>query len=368
MLSKRRFFALSKKESLQILKDPSSLLIAFVMPLVLLFLMGYAISLDSNKIPIAIVANSQGKHTQSIIDAFSNSKSFNVKNVSRTREYPKELMQENKIKTIIILPKNLEKDLSKYQPKIQILTDGSELNVAGLSAKYASGLWHLWLEQNHFIKGSKIQIDIRYWFNSPLLSSYFLLPGSIAIILTLIGTLLTALVVAREWERGTMEALMSTPVSIAEILLAKLLPYFVLALMSMVICMILSLFWFKIPFHGSYLLLLLSSCVYLFPALSIGLLISTLAKNQFIAAQGALISGFLPAMLLSGFIFPISAMPIWLQYFTAIIPARYFIPILQTLFLSGNVYGIILPNLLYMFILGLVVFGIIIKITKKKLA
>ena len=207
----------------------------------------------------------------------------------------------------------------------------------------------------------------RYWFNSPLLSSYFLLPGSIAIILTLIGILLTALVVAREWERGTMEAIMSTPISIFELLLGKLLPYFVLGMLSMVICVTITLTWFGIPFRGSFLVLSLTSAVYLFPALSIGLLISTLAKSQFVAAQAALIIGFLPAFLLSGFIFQISSMPWWLQYITHIIPAKYFIAILQTLFLSGNIYEVILPNLIAMLILGSIVFAVILKITRKRL-
>ncbi len=365
----RRLSALFVKESIQIIRDPSAILIAVVLPLILLFLMGYAISLDSKNIPVGIVVEKSSKHTQSLVHAFEISKSFDVKLDTNTIRF-KELIQEGKIRAIIIIPETFEKDLLSNSVKIQIISDGTEPNIAGYVQKYSMGVWQNWVMQEGFDKKQKqagITIDTRYWFNSPLLSSYFLLPGSIAIILTLIGILLTALVVAREWERGTMEAIMSTPISIFELLMGKLLPYFVLGMLSMVICVTITLTWFGIPFRGSFWLLSLTSAVYLFPALSIGLLISTVAKSQFVAAQAALIIGFLPAFLLSGFIFQISSMPWWLQYITHVIPAKYFIAILQTLFLSGNIYEVILPNLLAMLLLGSIVFAVILKITRKRL-
>lgn len=190
---------------------------------------------------------------------------------------------------------------------------------------------------------------------------------SIAIILTLIGTLLTALVVSREWERGTMEAIMSTPITIVELILGKLFPYFVLGIFSLIICVFITITWFEVPFLGSYWLLFATSSIYLFVALNLGLLISTVSKNQFVAAQAALIAVFLPALLLSGFLFQISSMPWWLQYITHAIPARYFISILQTLFLAGDIYEVIIPNLLIMLLLGSILFAIILKITKKRL-
>ena len=369
MQSLRRFNALFLKETFQIIRDPSSILIAVVLPLILLFLMGYAISLDSKNIPVGIVVEKSSKYTQSLVDSFKQSPSFNVLVSQNKREF-KELIQKGEIRSIIVIPSTFAKDLALNSVKIQIIADGSEPNIVGYVQKYSNEIWQNWLQQEGFDKKSAIPIvDIktRYWFNAPLLSSYFLLPGSIAIILTLIGTLLTALVVAREWERGTMEAIMSTPITIVELLLGKLLPYFVLGMVSLVICVFITLHWFEIPFRGSYLLLFLTSAVYLFPALSLGLLISTLAKNQFVAAQASLIVGFLPALLLSGFIFQISSMPHWLQYITHIIPARYFISILQTLFLAGDIYSVIIPNLIAMFILGSIFFIIILKITRKRL-
>ncbi len=309
------------------------------------------------------------KNTQSLVNSFKISKSFDVKLDNNKRAF-ETLIQKGEIRAIIVIPSTFEKDLLTNKVKIQIISDGTEPNIAGYVQKYSIGVWQNWLLQEGFNKKQRqtgVNIETRYWFNSPLLSSYFLLPGSIAIILTLIGILLTALVVAREWERGTMEAIMSTPITIMELLLGKLLPYYVLGMLSMVICVTITLTWFELPFRGSFLLLFITSSAYLFPALSIGLLISTLAKNQFVAAQAALIIGFLPAFLLSGFIFQVSSMPWWLQYITDIIPAKYFIAILQTLFLTGDIYEIILPNLMAMMLLGSVVFAIILKITRKRL-
>lgn len=367
MLSFQRLKAIFIKESLQIIRDPSALIIALILPLMLLFLMGYAISLDSKNIPVGIVVEKNSKYTSSLVKAFESSESFTIQIAKDKREFEKAL-QEGKLRAMIIIPATFDKDIIDKTPKIQIITDGSEPSIAGYVNKYSQELWQNWLAYEKLATNSLIEIQTRYWFNAPLLSSYFLLPGSIAVILTLIGTLLTALVVAREWERGTMEAIMSTPTTILELLLGKLLPYFVLAMLSLVICILITLLWFDIPFRGSYSMLFLTSAVYLIPSLSLGLLISTLAKNQFVASQMALIVGFLPAMILSGFIFQISSMPQWLQFLTNFIPATYFTTILQTLFLSGDIYEIIIPNTLWMLLIGLVLFAIIFKITKKKLS
>lgn len=369
MQSLRRFRALFSKETLQIIRDPSSILIAVVLPLILLFLMGYAISLDSKNIPVGIVVEKSSKYTQSLVNSFRSSPSFNVQ-VSHNRSAFNEGTQKGEIRSIIVIPSTFAKDLATHSVKIQIIADGTEPNIAGYVQKYTGEVWQNWLQQEGLdVKNSVggIEIQSRYWFNAPLYSRYFLLPGAIAIILTLIGTLLTALVVAREWERGTMEAIMSTPISIIELLMGKLLPYFVLGMLAVSVCVFIVLTWFDIPYRGSYWLLFVTSSVYLFPALSLGLLISTLAKSQFVAAQAALIVGFLPALLLSGFLFQISSMPWWLQYITHIIPARYYVSILQTLFLTGDIYAILIPNLIAMFILGSVFFAIILKITRKRL-
>jgi len=369
MQSSRRLKAIFFKETLQIIRDPSAIMIAVILPLILLFMMGYAISLDTKNIPIGIVVEKSSRYTQSLVTSFQASPSFNVK-VSHNRREFTEAIQKGEIRSMIIIPSTFAKDLMTNRVKIQVIADGTEPDIAGFVQKYSNEVWQNWLKQeglNRQSVGGGFEIQTRYWFNAPLYSRYFLLPGSIAITLTLIGTLLTALVVAREWERGTMEAIMSTPITIVELLLGKLFPYYVLGMISLLVCVVITLTWFGVPFRGSYWLLFITSSIYLFPALSLGLLISTIAKNQFVAAQAALITGFLPSFLLSGFLFQISSMPWWLQYITYIVPARYFVSVLQTIFLTGDIYEIVLPNLIAMFTLGFILFIVIIKVTRKRL-
>lgn len=357
----RRMKALVFKEALQVVRDPSAILIAFILPLILLFLMGYAVSLDTKKIHVAIVSKSDSGASQKLIQSFIYSKSFNVEIGTNADSYL-DMMQRGKIKALIQLSDDFGKN-GIY--KIQIITDGSEPNTAGMVQNYANGVIKLWSQDLNNESKKTINIDSRFWFNPPVSSRYFLLPGSIAVVMTLIGTLLTALVVAREWERGTMEALMATPASMVEIIVGKLVPYFVLGMSSMLLCFFVAYYWYEIPFLGNFFILTILSVAYLFPALSIGLLISTLAKNQFVAAQVAIIAGFLPAFMLSGFLFEIGNMPKGLQVVTHIIPARYFVESLQTVFLAGDIYSIFIADIIGMLTIGSFFFALIIKKSKK---
>ena len=207
----------------------------------------------------------------------------------------------------------------------------------------------------------------RFWFNPELLSRNFLIPGSIAIVMTLVGTLLTSLVVAREWERGTMEAMMATPVTVVELLAGKILPYFLLGLASMTVCVLLAVFAFHVPFRGSIVALYALSASFLMPALGQGLLISTVTKNQFLASQLALVSAFLPAFLLSGFLFEIDSMPRIIQIITFIVPARYLVPSLQTVFLAGDVWPLFARSIGVMLLIGLILFAIAARNTRKRI-
>jgi ABC-2 type transport system permease protein len=224
-----------------------------------------------------------------------------------------------------------------------------------------------WLAGRGGARAAPVSVEPRFWFNEETESRRFLVPGAIAIVMTMIGTLLTALVVAREWERGTMEAVMSTPASIVEILLGKLVPYFALGLIATLICAAFAVTLFGVPLRGSWLGLLSLSCAFLVPALGQGLLISALAKNQFVAAQISLLSGFLPALLLSGFLFEIDSMPAVIRWFTHIIAARYFVASLQTVFLAGDVWSLFLPDIGAMLAIGAVFFAITALKTRKSL-
>ncbi|MDR3177680.1 MAG: ABC transporter permease [Campylobacteraceae bacterium] len=356
-----RLKALIKKENLQMIRDPSTLLIAFILPILLLFLMGYAVSLDAKNISIGIISKSQSSHAQSLIKSFRGSKFF-ITAEGKNKELFENMLQNREIKALLVIDDKFGKE-DNY--KMQLLIDATEPNLGGLIQKYASGVINNWAKQNNIITGYETKIESRYWFNPPISSRYFLIPGSIVVIMTMIGTLLTSFVVAREWERGTMEVIMTTPATMFEIIIGKVAPYFVLAMGSMLICFLAAYFWYEIPFEGSLAILFLMSALYLFPALASGLLISILTKSQFVAAQISLIASFLPAFLLSGFLFEIENMPSWLQALTHIVPARYFVNSIQTLFLAGNVYEIFLKSVIGIAAIGTVFFFAVIKKSKK---
>jgi ABC-2 type transport system permease protein len=235
---------------------------------------------------------------------------------------------------------------------LQVIADGAEPNTANFVAAYLQGAWQSWARQRALDRGlpvaPPVDLTARYWFNPSALSRNFIVPGSIAIIMTIIGALLTSLVIAREWERGTMEALLSTPVTRTELLLSKILPYYVLGVVSMLLCVGVAIWMFDVPFRGSLFLLVVYTSLFLGSSLGLGLLLSTVTRNQFNAAQAALNAAFLPATMLSGFVYEISSMPAPIRAVTYLIPARYFIGALQTLFQAGFVGRILLEDLLFL--------------------
>lgn len=358
----RRLKALVIKEFYQIIRDPSSVLICLFLPLLLMFLYGYGVSLDINHIRVGLVLEDSSPEAQSFATSITNSKYFDAY-LARDRRFFSDEITRGHIRAIIIIPSYFSafRDKPDNTAPIQVIADGSEPNTASFAQNYVQGAWANWLQQESIsakVRGLPIvRAQPRFWYNEELESRNFLIPGSLAIIMTLIGTLLTALVVAREWERGTMEALMATPVGILEILLGKLIPYFILGMVSMAMCVGIAVFYYHIPFRGSFLALGLVSAVFLLSALAIGLLISTLARSQFVAAQSAMASAFLPSFILSGFIFEIASMPAPIRMITYLISARYFVSSLQTLFLVGNVWSLLILNLLAMASLALFFFS-----------
>lgn len=367
-----RVKALVIKEFYQIIRDPSTLLISGVLPLILLFIYGYGVSLDMNHLRVGIVLQDSSPVAQNLAQSFTDSAFFTPTIARDIRELSDDLISGN-IRGIIVIPSEFTADRlrSSQTADIQVIADGSEPNTASFVQNYTRGAFQNWLQQQALSAKLKninfIQPEVRFWYNQELESRFFLIPGSIAIIMTLIGTLLTALVVAREWDRGTMEALMSTPISIFELLLGKLIPYFILGMVSMMICFIIAVFYYEVPFRGTFWILLLVSASFLLSALGVGLLISTLAKNQFVAAQAAIVAAFLPSFILSGFIYELSSMPNWIQFLTYAIPARYFVSSLQTLFLAGDVIPLVIGNLIPIWTITLILFAIIAKKTVKRL-
>ena len=365
----RRLAALVRKESLQAVRDPSTLLIAFVLPAVLLFLFAYAVSLDIRQVRIGVVVESPGAAAQELAAAFAATRYLDVSFAHDRREVAGRVVA-GELRGFVVIPQDFEQWLARGgdQPLVQVITDGSQPNTASFVANYAQGVVMTWRTgQAATAPTPAITLEPRYWFNAELESRRALVPGAIAIIMTIIGTMLTALVVAREWERGTMEAVMSTPASVAEILVGKLLPYFALGMLSTMAAAALAIFVFDVPLRGSVAALLLLSAVFMVPALGQGLLISSLARNQFLAAQVALFSGFLPAFMLSGFLFEIDEMPAPIRAITWLVPARYFVSSLKTVFLAGDQWAVFVPDLLAMAAIGLVLFTLARRATRKNL-
>jgi ABC-2 type transport system permease protein len=369
----RRLWALIRKEAIQIITDPSSILIAFILPVILLFIFGFAVSLDTTRLRVGVVLEERTPESENLLHSLWNSRYLDV-TVSFDRKQLEQEMVAGRLRGLLIVPLDFSRRLhsANGSAPLQIIADGSEPNTANFVQNYLQAVVSLWLQQRGFETGTTasnlIDLETRNWFNPSLESKNYLVPGSIAIVMTMIGTLLTALVVAREWERGTMEAMMATPVSIQELVLGKLIPYFLLGLGSMLFCTLVAVFIFRTPLRGSILSLFLVTSLFLAGGLGLGLWVSTLSKSQFVAGQIAVILGFLPGFQLSGFLFEISSMPKIVQLLTWMFPARYFVQALQTVFLAGDVWGIIVFNSLILLGFALLFFLLTARVTHKRLA
>jgi ABC-2 type transport system permease protein len=361
-----RLAALVRKESIQVMRDPSVALIAFVLPAMLLFLFAYAVSLDIRQVRIGVAMESDGAQAQSLAAAFAATRYFKV-TPARDRRELEPMLVAGELRGFVVIPQDFEQRLRSTEapPLIQVVTDGSQPNTANFVSGYAQGVLAGWRGSGGMTP--PITVDPRFWFNPELESRRSLIPGAIAIVIAMIGTILTALVVAREWERGTMESIMATPASIAEILIGKLLPYLLLGLLATALCTALATLVYGVPLRGSLFALLALSLAFLIPALGQGLLISALTKNQFVASQVALFSGFLPAFLLSGFLFEIQNMPAPIRWLTYVIPARYFVAGLQTVFLAGDVWPLFLQEIGAMVLIGAFFFVVAMRRTRKSL-
>jgi ABC-2 type transport system permease protein len=346
----RRFRGLLRKEFVQIVRDPSSIAIALVMPFALLMLIGFGISLDARHVKFGIVDENRSVESAGLYQSFANTQYFRPSLFFDSRQAQAALMRAE-IEGFAVLRGDFSRKVADpVQPaEVGIFVNGVDANNARIVIGYALGTIGNWaqgrLKERAQTIVPTVSLEHRYWYNPEIRSANFIVPGLIAMVMTMIGALLTALVVAREWERGTMEAIMVSPASMAEIMLGKLVAYFVLGQGGLAVSVGLGLFVFEVPFRGSFAVLIGFSAVFLIVSLAIGLVISTVARNQFVAAQLAFLITFMPALILSGLMFDIESMPAWVQAITLAFPARYYVSSLQTLFLAGTVWPILLPNL-----------------------
>jgi ABC-2 type transport system permease protein len=306
------------------------------------------VSLNAEHVPLGVVAEHPNPQTEQFVAALRRSRYFDVYTLPSLAA-ARSAMARREISDFVWLRSDFARQTVSSGPAtIGVALNGVDANTARLVDGYVTQAWQIWLTQLQQEQAATpafpVTLQTRIWFNPALRSRDYLVPGLIAVIMTLIGALLTALVVAREWERGTMEALMASPATMAEILLGKLLPYFVLGMGGMALSVGLAVTLFAVPLRGSALVLTGASALFLLVALGMGLMISSLARNQFVAGQIAIVVTFLPAFILSGFIFDIRSMPLAIQAITRILPARYFVSILQTVFLAGDVWPVILPD------------------------
>ncbi|WP_052166380.1 ABC transporter permease [Methylobacter tundripaludum] len=353
-----RLSGLLRKEFLQIRRDPSSIAIAFLLPIVLLIIFGYGVSLDAKHERVGLVAENPGPETADFFSGLQRSEYFQPVTFSDQRAAQKAL-DRRQISAIVRLRSDFSRQaLNGQSAPIDVVVDGVDANTARLVSGYLQGVWAGWLQRRVDERaGASTQAVLmqqRIWFNPAVRSRDYLVPGLIAVIMTLTGALLTAMVVAREWDRGTLEALMATPVSVGEVLIGKLVPYYLLGMGGMALSIGMAIFLFEVPLRGSLWVLFVTGSLFLLAALGMGLLISIIAQNQFVAGQVAIITTYLPAFILSGFIFDIDSMPVAVQSFTYLIAARYFVAILQTVFLAGDVWAVIVPNALALALMALV--------------
>ncbi|MGA2569794.1 MAG: ABC transporter permease [Terracidiphilus sp.] len=365
-MSWRRLWVMARKEVVQILRDPRSLAIVIVMPAILVLLFGYGVSLDLKGLPVYVYDQDGSQQSQDLLKHFQASKYFHVaRTVGDYRELTRAL-DDGRAKMGIVIPWDFSRKLAGGGPiRIQALVDATDDNSANVLMGYTQAVVQGYSAevQVEFLRQrgitmqtAPIRVETRTWYNEDLESSAFIIPGVLALVMSVIGAFLTSLTIAREWERGTMEQLISTPVSAPEIMFGKLVPYFILGMVDTIISALIAIYWFRVPFRGSFLTLLASSAMFLVVVLALGFLISVLAKGQFAASQIALLTTFLPAFLLSGFLFSIDQMPIVLQWITHIVPARYYVSVLKKIFLKGTptamLYGDLVPLAIFAVLLA----------------
>jgi ABC-2 type transport system permease protein len=370
-----RLFGVLRKETLQILRDPSSIILALVMPLALLVIFGYGVSLDAEHVPMVLVNQDNGAMSRELAARFAGSANFKI-TTAESMTQAQALVPAHKAEGIILIQNNFTAIVEgatgggKRAP-VQLIINGTDANRARLIEGYMKNIGAKWASvrtargEPAFVP--PVSISPRIWFNEAAISRYFLIPGLITLIMTLIGILLTALVIAREWERGTMEAMLVTPLRKIDILLGKTLPYYFLGMFGMGLSVVVGTTLFGVPFRGSVGALVGLSSLFMLTCLGFGLFLSAAIRIQFVAAQTSLMAGYLPAFFLSGLIFDLESTPKFIQFVSYLFPARYFVTIAHTLFAAGDVWPVLLPNALVLGFMAILFLGLAFRKISKRL-
>ncbi len=373
-----RLAAIARKEVLQIMRDARSVVIVVGMPVIMMLAFGYGISFDLKHLAVYVFDREGSQQSQNLLKHFQASEYFKV--VQAVNNYPAlvRAIDAGDCKLALVIPHDFSHRLNSDGPvSIQALIDGTDSNSANLAIAYSQAVVQTFSQQLQFDwirrHGQNdiqppISVDARTWFNENLESMADIVPGVVVIVMAVVGTFLTALTISREWERGTMEQLISTPVTSFELMLGKLAPYFVIGMLDTCLCAVLGVLWFGVPFRGSWILFFFSSTLFLIVVLSTGYFISVVAKSQLAASQISLFATFLPTFLLSGFLFPIDQMPVAIQAVTYLLPARYYMAIVRNVFLKGAAAALLLDKLIALSLLAFLLVFVATRIFKKKLA
>lgn len=376
--SLRRIKAIAKKEFIQISRDPRSLAMALFIPAFLLLIFGYGLSLDIDHVRTLVWnQDASSEITRKFLLDFKNSKYFKIVGYTDNYREIEKKINNGQILMALIIPKDFSRDLKSANPApLQLIVDGSDANTATIAmgyvrsvvSNYNVNLLASTLSNYNISPPRSIDVRGRIWFNMGLTSTWFIIPGVLAMVIMIISALLSSLCIAREWERGTMEQLISTPVKAPELVIGKFIPYFVIGFFDLLIGVVMARILFQVPFRGSYLLLILLSSLFLTGALSQGILISVVARTQLMASQLANLTTLIPTILLSGFIYPIFNMPKAIQLVTYFIPARYYMSVLRGLFLKGSGFYALWNEALFLLLFAFLMFFIAVMRFKKKVA
>jgi len=368
----RRLASLVRKETRQLLRDRANLMIGIGLPIVLILIFGYGLSLDVRNAPVVVVLDDTSPTAHDVLAGLALSPYLSPQVVPTLRE-ARRRMADREVDALVHVPADFSRRLAAGEAQVQVLLQGADASRATIVRGYVAGALGQWARRQADRAGAAdgasgtVEVVERIWFNAANTSTWYLVPGLIVLIMTLVGAFLTALVMAREWERGTLEALFVTPVRPTEILLAKIVPYFVVGLIGLTLCLVAARVLFDVPLHGSLLVLLLASMLYLLVALGIGLVISSVTRNQFLASQVALIASFLPALMLSGFLFDLRNVPFLVRAVGAVLPATYFMELIKSLFLTGNHWPLIARNCAILAGYAVVLLGLARAVTRKRL-
>lgn len=366
-----RLKAIAAKETIQIRRDPRSLLLAFAVPVLLLIIFGYAISWDIRHIALAVLDQDRSPESRELIDAFRASGYFDLEHQLESPAEIEHLLDRNDAQIVLVIPADFAERLgTQSPPQVQAVVDGSDANTATIVIAYAEAITVQYSSRlTASVRPARfpVQVASRVWYNEELLSRNMIVPGLVAVIMSIIAALLTSLTIAREWERGTMEQLASTPVSRVEVVVGKLLPYIAIGLIDIAITVVLGIALFQVPFRGSVLLLFVLSLLFLIGALGFGIFISAVAKSQMLATQAAMVVTYLPALLLSGFMFSIDAMPPLLRAITYLIPARYFLVVTRGIFLKGVGADVLRTQAMLMVLFAIVGLGLAVAKFRKEI-